>query len=333
MSASVTVVIPVYRSLDTLERAVASVLAQSVPPLETLVIDDGSGEDVAGFVEARFSGRVTVVTLPENRGAAAARNEGIRLAQGEFVAFLDADDEWYPAKLERQLPCFFDTRVDLVVCDCVFNTLDGIPTRLYEFHQPVGGPAAWKRLLRSNFIANSTVVARRERLRVLGGFDTGIVIGEDYDLWLRMTKTGHLAFVPEVLATFHERVGSLTNRHPYGEIREVLPMVRRHLAAGGASVTREERRAILGNQEFHIAHRAFLAGAGFETVRLFLDAAWNGFRPLRSLRLATQAAVAVVFPPLRPTPPQASPAIASRAPAPTAPRPPAGKQLPPASPR
>jgi glycosyltransferase involved in cell wall biosynthesis len=98
---TVSVIIPYYRASQTIARAVESALGQTVRPLEILIVDDGSPEDAAEATK-QFGSSVTVIRKP-NGGAASARNLGIEHAKGEWIAFLDADDYWEPAKLERQL--------------------------------------------------------------------------------------------------------------------------------------------------------------------------------------------------------------------------------------
>src|SRR5262245_16757980 len=101
MTANVTVIIPAYRAAKTIARAVDSALGQTCPPKEILVIDDGSPDDLPSALRG-YRDRVTLIRQA-NGGAASARNRGIEHATGEFIAFLDADDYWEPAKLQAQL--------------------------------------------------------------------------------------------------------------------------------------------------------------------------------------------------------------------------------------
>ncbi len=100
---TVSVVIPVYNRAKTVLRAIASVLAQSHPVLEVVVVDDGSDDGTAAVVEALADPRVRVIRHPANRGAASARNTGIKAARGDLIALLDSDDQWMPRKLEKQV--------------------------------------------------------------------------------------------------------------------------------------------------------------------------------------------------------------------------------------
>lgn len=115
----VSVVIPCYRCAQTLERAVASVVSQTVRPLALILVDDGSGDEtreVMNTLQSRYSSAwVRLVLLDQNVGAASARNAGWDQAQGDYVSFLDADDAWHPRKLELQYE-FMKTRPEVTVC-------------------------------------------------------------------------------------------------------------------------------------------------------------------------------------------------------------------------
>src|SRR5262249_9100489 len=159
----VSVVIPAHNSAATLARALDSAISQTATPLETIVVDDCSIDDTVA-VARRYADRgVRVVSLTERGGAAGARNEGIKAASGEFVAFLDSDDEWLPAKLEKQMRLMdSDEKLSLVSCASTLFAPDGRNLGdLYNGHVPTVGPDAWKALLVTNFIATPSVLARR----------------------------------------------------------------------------------------------------------------------------------------------------------------------------
>jgi glycosyltransferase involved in cell wall biosynthesis len=99
----ISVIIPVYNRTDLLPRAVNSVLNQTYDNLEIIVVDDGSTEDIEGVLDKFDDVRIHYIRHEANRGVAAARNTGMRFAHGEYVAFLDSDDEWFERKIERQL--------------------------------------------------------------------------------------------------------------------------------------------------------------------------------------------------------------------------------------
>ena len=111
-SGAVTVLIAVYNGEETLRRALDSVLHQTTPPRQTVVIDDGSTDSTAELVATEYAGRVTLLRQ-ENGGVSRARNHGLQVATGEYIAMLDADDWWVPEKLEKQV-AVLDTRPDVL---------------------------------------------------------------------------------------------------------------------------------------------------------------------------------------------------------------------------
>lgn len=206
----ISVVIPTYNRAGFLEKAVASVRNQSHPCDEIVIVDDGSTDDTPSAVAALGAG-VRYVHQP-NAGPSAARNRGMREAQGDLVAFLDTDDRWLPTKIERQL-ALLAARPDvaIVVTDEAMELGDGrlLHTSNFAHHGidrllPITAdgvvPDAPRRLLKTNFISTSTVLARRDLLVSLGGFDTRLRYGEDLELWLRVAAAHPIASVRSVEA-------------------------------------------------------------------------------------------------------------------------------------
>lgn len=183
----VSVVIPCYRCSATVGRAVASVFAQSQPPLEVIVVDDASNDGTAAVLEqlAREP-RVRVISLARNGGAAAARNAGWDAARGEFVAFLDADDAWHPRKLEIQSG-FMRRRAGYPMTahwmayedDPALVELKGEEVPFTEI--------AFRSMLYRNWFHTSSVMLRRE---VPQRFAPDKRHGEDRQLWLDIAAAG-----------------------------------------------------------------------------------------------------------------------------------------------
>lgn len=178
-SPSISVIIPSYNSAHLLPRAINSVIAQTVQVMEIIVIDDGSVDETPKMLSERFP-QVKCISQP-NQGVSAARNHGVEEAAGEWVAFLDADDEWKPDKTRKQ--------ISLLEChpEAVFIT-----TGRYYAHQPkndgLHGAFRWKlaSLLAHNRVHTSSVLLKKKVFLDLGGFDPKLKTGEDWDLWLRI---------------------------------------------------------------------------------------------------------------------------------------------------
>lgn len=210
--APVSVVIPSYNMVRLLPDAVESVLAQSLPPAEVVVADDGSTDDTAERLRA-FGDRVRHIRQP-NGGLASARNFGVRAAVSEWVAFLDADDVWHPHKLETQM-AVLATRGDLGVLG---TDRFSWPAREFPEVGPPDAtpvvPVSWGQLVVSNRIPGSasSVLVRRSVLDRLGGFDEELKSSEDRDFWIRAAEVTGVAYLAAPLAGIRNVPGSLSKQ-------------------------------------------------------------------------------------------------------------------------
>jgi glycosyltransferase involved in cell wall biosynthesis len=201
MSTLVSVIIPTYNSARYLGEAIRSCLGQDYAPIEVIVVDDGSTDDTA-HVAGMFGSRVRYMRQ-DNAGPSVARNWGIRESNGEYIAFLDADDWWNPSKLARQVACFdADGEVGLVHTDVIeFRETDkGYNPSKHDRGAIVG--YCLDELFRANRVATSSVMIRRECLQSAGVFDESIRAAEDLDLWLRIAKRYQFAHVDAPLVTY-----------------------------------------------------------------------------------------------------------------------------------
>lgn len=206
-----SVVIPVYQGADTIGEAIASVLAQTVPPHEIIVADDGSTDDLAGAL-APYRDRITLLT-DENRGVAAARNRGVRRASGEFVVVSDADDLMLPRAIDA-LGDFAMARPDLDILVRTAWVQRGDVRILSRTADRPHFPVDDQRIgiLRDNFIPGHAAF-RRQRLLAAGGYDESLRCGEDYDSWIRLIFAGSRAgLLLEPLQLMRPRPGSLSTR-------------------------------------------------------------------------------------------------------------------------
>ena len=283
----VSVIVPTYNAAELVERAIRSILDQDYRPLEVLVIDDCSTDDTAARVGRLAAPEVRLIRLPQNAGAAGARNAGIAQATGELLAFLDADDCWRPGKLSRQVACLRpDPEVSLVACDyTAWKDARALGRYFSDERRPVQGADAWKTLLRYSFVTTSCVLTRTALVRALGGFSTDLVIAEDQDLWIRLALAGKVAVIDEPLVDYHEVKGSLTKVHRLGERDFLLPMLERHVTLNAARLSPWERRTILGLRYFTVAWSLYRRGYRRQSLPVFLKAAAAGHRPLRALSM------------------------------------------------
>jgi glycosyltransferase involved in cell wall biosynthesis len=273
---TISVVVPARNAAGTVKRALQSVLAQTRPADEIIVVDDASG-DATAVIALTFPS-VKIVRLPERRGAAAARNAGIDAASGTWICFLDADDAWQPQKLEKQLAHAGDG-VSLVFCASQEFACDGKPLGDTFRGRPVHtGSRAWKNLLQCNFIATPTAMAPRALLARLR-FDERLPVGEDQDMWIRLALEGVLAYVPETLVDVYVQPASLSRYRAADQGRHLLPMIRRHVERLRHRLSRKERRDILAARYANAGHIALANGDVMRAGVFFLRALFAGYRP------------------------------------------------------
>jgi glycosyltransferase involved in cell wall biosynthesis len=272
----VSVIIPAFNVAPYIGETLDSVFAQTFAHYEVIVINDGSPDTEKLERElARFINRVNYVKQ-ENRGASAARNAGLRAAQSEFVAFLDADDLWLPSYLDEQIKLLRERKCDLVCADAeVFsessNEEETYMETLMADAPPTGDVTFVGLLSAEQSLITSGVVVRRERVFEVGLFDEALRNSQDFDLWLRLARNGtRMAYQRRVLLRYRSRDNSLSGDEVNVHCRELrvlekvehsydLPPAER---AEVVSVI-ERRRAVL---EFELG-KLYLARGEFTQAR------------------------------------------------------------------
>jgi glycosyltransferase involved in cell wall biosynthesis len=288
-----SVVIPAHNAARTLERAMRSVFTQEFSPQEVIVVDDGSSDRTADLAASYGSSAVQVLRIEQCGGAAAARNHGINASRGELIAFLDADDEWDPGKLARQVALLrANPAMDFVSCGARLIAPDGQDCgNLYPGRPPAWGRQAWRVLLAYNFIATPSVVVRRKALAAAGPFDTTLKVGEDQDMWIRLAVAGEVGYVDEMLVRVHETPNSLSSGNFQDQLVYTLPMIRRHLERQRGKLTPGEADAILGDRLGRLGRSALGRGLRRDGASLIMGAVRLGNHPVRNLALLLRAAI------------------------------------------
>lgn len=207
MPASVSTIIPTFNRADFLAEAIQSVLQQTRPAEEIIVIDDGSTDNTEQVV-ARHGGSLRYV-WQNNSGPAAARNRGLREARGDYIAFLDSDDLWVPHKLESQLTFFSrNPEVDFVFANMAnfsgTKAVNAPEIKNRKLHAYLATNAAWLEdlfacLVVENVIPTPTVMCKRSAVEKVGFFDEKLRVAEDLDYWLRSTEMCRWGFIDDVL--------------------------------------------------------------------------------------------------------------------------------------
>ncbi len=213
----VAVIIPTYNSAAYLARAIKSVLTQTYCHYQIVVVDDGSTDDTQVVLKS-FEGQIVSLYQP-NSGQACARNRGIRSSQSRYIAFLDADDEWVPRKLEKQI-AFLEDNPDfaMVYSDCITS---GTGPFAGPHFARIGRPATGRvfaQFLDNCNVFTPTVVVRRDCLESVGAFNESLRVSEDFNLWLRIAAVGKIGAIEEALAIRHPRHSSLSSTTPANQM-------------------------------------------------------------------------------------------------------------------
>ncbi|TAK26073.1 MAG: glycosyltransferase [Chloroflexota bacterium] len=203
----VSVIIPTFNYGHFICQAIDSVLNQTFDDLEIIVVDDGSSDDTVARIGQYGGGRVRLIQQ-DHRGPSAARNRAYPETTGEFVAFLDADDLWLPDKLERQIPLLeADERVGLVA-GAYYLQIDATGER-FERQSPLRGDVL-RYVAVENIVSGSatTALMRRSVLDRVGPMDESLRACEDWDLWLRIARVSHFAYVDAPIAVLRRHSGN-----------------------------------------------------------------------------------------------------------------------------
>lgn len=256
----VSVVIPAFNCAAYLEETLGSVAGQTLGDFEVVVVDDGSTDGTKELLDRLAEPRLRVVAQ-DRRGPAAARNRGIELARGRYIAFLDADDLWEPDKLELQVQ-FMEHAPQVGLCFTDWTWLQappGVPSAFEAARsslarlpvKPAGmGWVVTSASLFADYLLRgpipcwtSTVMVRRSTLALAGLFDEHLRGDEDTHLWLRLVKTAPVGYLRRVLARRRARPASVTtstvDAEAYAVSADSIASLERHL-----SLTRDERAAV-----------------------------------------------------------------------------------------
>ena len=199
----VSVVMPTHNRETMVRRAIGSVLGQTYRNLELIVVDDASEDGTADVVASYNSPHVRYFRHEENRGASAARNTGIERSRGEYIAFLDDDDEWLPTKLELQVPILDAASAEVAMVYCWMDYFDGQGQLVGETHPRLRGKVFGQMLDRPRIGGCPTLLVRREVFQQVGGFDEELPRGNDGDFMRRVCLRYAVDLVPAVLVRVH----------------------------------------------------------------------------------------------------------------------------------
>jgi hypothetical protein len=270
-SPEISVVIPTRDRAPLLQRAILCAFDQQDVALELIAVDDGSSDGTQGLLRSIRDPRLRTLRLSPAAGVARARNEGVALARGRWIAFLDDDDLWAPHKLRAQLDVAKAARADFVYASGFIvdehlavlrllpaPTVDGLFSEILRWNV-IGGP--------------STMLIRRDILERAGGFDERLSVLADWDLWARLASSNRPAACPEPLVAFVRHSGSMQTVQAQSILEELGLLEEKHQAAReehGVQVDADMilRSAALGHlRAGHRLHAARLLAADAVTRR------------------------------------------------------------------
>lgn len=215
MMERVTAVITTHkREAAMVERALKSVIAQTHPNMEVIVVDDSPAdfpqrEAVAKMVKGYGA---TYIAHETCQGACVARNTGLASATGEFIAFLDDDDIWKPEKIQRQLTAFTDEDIALVYCnhEDVNETAGTHVLQIHDYHRG----RIYEKLILKNFIGSTSFpLLRTSAVRAINGFDPLMQSAQDFDLWVRLAEKYSISYVEDSLVLYYIHAGDQISKN------------------------------------------------------------------------------------------------------------------------
>lgn len=283
MSESISVIIPTYNRASYLPATVQSVLAQTIPVQEIVIVDDGSKDETSDVVR-HLPGPIRYIQQ-QNQGPAAARNNGIRHAEGSLIALLDSDDRWEPLKLESQLACLRGREVGMVhTAARIIDARDQITGAVWS--RPEYRGDVFHRLLISNGVNASSVLVRRDLLMEIGGYDERFPCLENWELWLRLSRTTNFAYLSEPLIRYRVHAGNLI-KDLSKQRRAYQLLLEKHLESEHAPEVEVRRQAyaryhrafadaLVGQGNYRGARRDFLKSLLFEPIQP--EVWWKLFR-------------------------------------------------------
>jgi len=197
---TVSVIIPTYNRAKFLPRAVNSVLNQTFKDFELIIVDDASTDNTEEVVKTFKDSRIKYVKHRINKGGAAARNTGIKTSRGEYVAFLDDDDEWFKDKLEMQVKKFKDSSENVGLIYAHLYWVDQSSKEILVRNTPTLKGNVYKESLAGCICTPSVALIKREVFVKSGLFDETLPSGQDGDMWIRISKFYEFDYVPKFLA-------------------------------------------------------------------------------------------------------------------------------------
>ena len=278
-SPGVSIVTPTYNRARFIGQAVESVLAQTMPDWELLLVDDGSTDNTREVVEPYLADPRIHYFYQPNQGQSIARNNALEKARGDFIGFLDSDDLWCADKLEQQL-ALFENHPDVDIVHGDENMIDeqGQETSRENMRRYSG--RITPQLLADNSVSITTALVRRGCFDEMGGFQASHGVADDYDLWLRFSSRYRFHYEPGIVAAYRVMPDQISSdkRRRFAANEKII---KDFLDQYGSTLSLQERR--WGLARFYCRSARYFASVSDRrrAAREVLKALWNG--PLDSV--------------------------------------------------
>lgn len=243
----VSVLMPTYNREDFVGEAIESVLAQTYPNLELIVVDDGSTDNTKTVVREYLSDPRVKYLYKENGGQSSARNLGFKHSKGEYISFLDSDNKWKPEKVEVCIAAFSENPdVGVIYCDNI--TIDDKGREIDRNSMKRYSGMITAQLLKDNFVTINTATLKRECYETMGGLNESLFRAPDYDLWLRISTKYKFLYVPKFVSYYRVMENQISSDKD-GRFKANLEILNHFFKQYPRSVSFKERR--LGMSHFY----------------------------------------------------------------------------------
>jgi len=208
---TVSVIIPTYNRANLIEKAIKSALKQTYKDFEIIVVDDGSIDNTEEIVKDFTDFRIHYICHKHNQGVSAARNTGIKTCRGEYIAFLDSDDEWLPGKLDKQIKVLQSESSEVGVVHSDLLYIDENGKNMNKLRNPKKGGYIYEDLLGKNCVGPpSTLLIKKECFNRVGLFDNLLNAQEDWDMYIRIAKYYKFTFIKIPLVKYRKHPSQIS---------------------------------------------------------------------------------------------------------------------------
>lgn len=262
----ISVIIPTYNRANLVGRSIQSVLSQTYRDFEVIIVDDASKDNTEDIIKNFYDKRIRYIRHTENKGGSAARNTGIKLAKGEYIAFLDSDDEWMPEKLEKQMAVIQKTSSDVgVVYTGYYWVGNNIKTYTPPDRITQKEGNIQEALLKENFITTSAALVKKECFKKLGLFDERFPALQDWELFIRFSKYYCFKCIDEPLAILYYQSASISSNQNARTIALKL-IIEKHLDEF------KKYNETLATHDVSIGRQSYYNGNKYKGIKYYMKA-------------------------------------------------------------